>query len=804
MRLPPIPDRVVRSELRRTNYWLRMLGSQMGRTVTLPQGTPSAITNDVDLSNYLYLPGRDGGQISSGRVRFAAKVMPAGGTSVPDTAQRGFGLLAPLDIDGPTSVNFWVEDSLASLSVLRPTREWVIPAFNQIEGETAGVHYFADTSDFQVLSNKTITGSIVEFGFTSKNALLDAQTESKLCYITLENLSSNRNTTTHASTATPPGIQIPAMDILTGLGNNTFDKTHTFGVVKTTLSGSNPTSTPFEISGLVYGGDTRQELYCMPGAAKGTLPAPTQGQFVVWNPAISFTGNVSTGFATITNMSTTAGLVVGMRIRDVRTNTAYAERFLVSIDAPGPGGQITVSAAFSETTNGLSFVGFGMTYLSASGITGIAHSSLTGLLADDHTQYLALGGRGSGQVFGTGGPYGGSTLLDLAMTGRLLLGNNLGAGFVTNRFLEVKGQPNAPATTTNITMDMTNVAATGTTTCLQVSVSGSVSTAGTSSVRGFFFTSSAQVGTGATVSESLGALIQSTAGTSGGTITKATGVRILANGDAISSSTTPTIVGLEISIAPKLAAVTDYSHLSMIQSSTPFAGGTVTNYRGIDFGATANQDNAAVTNWTALRIPAAPTNPTGTIRGLEIGDILSHHVGKFRHGSTAAPAHFVDIAAGTTTVAPIRLASGTNLTTAVAGCGEYDGSFFYLTHSDAVRTKTVTQRGEVNATAQGAAIGATTLYAAPASGYYVVYYTLETTTADNVTPAVSVQFQVNYTDDIGATNQTGAALSLAATGRDRGSFQVWCNAGQNIQYQTNVVTIGTAKYALRVRLGYLG
>ena len=37
------------------------------------------------------------------------------------------------------------------------------------------------------------------------------------------------------------------------------------------------------------------------------------------------------------------------------------------------------------------------------------------------------------------------------------------------------------------------------------------------------------------------------------------------------------------------------------------------------------------------------------------------------------------IAAGTTSVAPINLAAGTNLTTATAGAHEYDGSVFYQT-----------------------------------------------------------------------------------------------------------------------------
>jgi hypothetical protein len=106
----------------------------------------------------------------------------------------------------------------------------------------------------------------------------------------------------------------------------------------------------------------------------------------------------------------------------------------------------------------------------------------------------------------------------------------------------------------------------------------------------------------------------------------------------------------------------------------------------------------------------------------------------------------------------------------------------------------------IDRTAQVAAIGATTL--ASTAGYYAIHYTLEDTTADLA--AGTIQFQVNYTDDIGATTQAGAALALTATGRDRGSFEVYLASG-NLQYQTNLVgLIGTAAYALRVRAEYMG
>ena len=113
-----------------------------------------------------------------------------------------------------------------------------------------------------------------------------------------------------------------------------------------------------------------------------------------------------------------------------------------------------------------------------------------------------------------------------------------------------------------------------------------------------------------------------------------------------------------------------------------------------------------------------------------------------------------------------------------------------------------TEMGKVNRTNQSAVIASTKLTDTTSSGYYVVSYTIETTTAD--VTAGTIQFQIGYTDDVGATTQAGAALILTATGRDRGSFQVYLASG-NITYQTNLTgIIGSSRYALRGRVAFLG
>jgi hypothetical protein len=115
---------------------------------------------------------------------------------------------------------------------------------------------------------------------------------------------------------------------------------------------------------------------------------------------------------------------------------------------------------------------------------------------------------------------------------------------------------------------------------------------------------------------------------------------------------------------------------------------------------------------------------------------------------------------------------------------------------------TIVARLSVNQTGKTAAIGATNIQSGMVAGYWVVDYTLEVTTGD--VTAGTIQAQISYTDDIGATTQTGAALALTATGRDRGSFQAYLASG-NITYQTNLVgIIGAAVYTLRLRASYLG
>lgn len=111
--------------------------------------------------------------------------------------------------------------------------------------------------------------------------------------------------------------------------------------------------------------------------------------------------------------------------------------------------------------------------------------------------------------------------------------------------------------------------------------------------------------------------------------------------------------------------------------------------------------------------------------------------------------------------------------------------------------------GKVDRTGEAAAIASVNLTNSATAGMYLVQYTLLVTTLDAT--AGTIQFQVNYTDTLGATNQAGAALALTATGRQSGEFVVQLASGE-LSYQTNLVTVGggAERYALYVRVMFLG
>jgi hypothetical protein len=140
-------------------------------------------------------------------------------------------------------------------------------------------------------------------------------------------------------------------------------------------------------------------------------------------------------------------------------------------------------------------------------------------------------------------------------------------------------------------------------------------------------------------------------------------------------------------------------------------------------------------------------------------------------GLTPTGTGLLELAAGTATVAPIELTSGTNLTTPVAGTVEYDGNVEYFTN-DTTSGRGFTPSTQIfrlaaNVTAFGPAIGnffgANSAIGLAAGGVYeiVAYCRFTKTTAGTVTVrATTSAAPVN----LSGTVQLGAIAGGTATG----------------------------------------
>lgn len=111
----------------------------------------------------------------------------------------------------------------------------------------------------------------------------------------------------------------------------------------------------------------------------------------------------------------------------------------------------------------------------------------------------------------------------------------------------------------------------------------------------------------------------------------------------------------------------------------------------------------------------------------------------------------------------------------------------------------------VNLSAQTATIGATQLYAVPASGagQYRVSVSLICSTAGT---AGTVTAGIVNSNGSGAQTQTTSSLSLTGLGNEVSTqFTLYSTSSTNIDYQTTVAgATGSPKYNLNVRLEYLG
>jgi hypothetical protein len=138
-----------------------------------------------------------------------------------------------------------------------------------------------------------------------------------------------------------------------------------------------------------------------------------------------------------------------------------------------------------------------------------------------------------------------------------------------------------------------------------------------------------------------------------------------------------------------------YSYLASKTFQPAASAGT---YSGFEFNSTINQTgmasgavrgfyaNAVLTS--AMDYRAFDANNNVGKGYYQTGTAVNAFSGKTYIGGTTSAAALLHLAAGTATAntAPLKLTSGTNLTTAEAGAIEYDGTEFYATNSGASRT----------------------------------------------------------------------------------------------------------------------
>jgi hypothetical protein len=889
IRLGAIEDGQLRKELQTVDDFLRQVSSNMARVVTLPQGTPTIVTNpstSFDSNVYLYLPGRSSEQQSFGPVSFETIGVPYTGAATPTTESTLLFRAATSDGSAQPARVFWgIQGSRAAATPAPRNRYWVIPSFTEVNtGPSSGLHYFVDQADFQTLSKKTFTNDCyyqIE-DTTGGSGFLTAAHDKTLQWAWGGGYPAGGGTTTAPTTLTGvlPSVQIPALDYKDN-GAGVRDRTHAWAIVKRAHTFSSGTGAPYEPSGLLFGSSSGRELYPMFTTAQGTLVAPTDNSFPIWHPTVNQSCTFTTSSAVVT-MASTTGIDVGMRMRETTNSYALSEDTHVkSVDSPT---QITMSQVWPASNLVRSVDFFGMTWSDTASSISLGAGALT--------DYLYLPGRTGGQVIGSGSITGVPNTDDVRMSGRLII-NPSSAAPVIDTYLTVQAPATAITGSKNLTLFSSSVTAGGSSTAtyiaLKTAVTGGASiTGGNPSFLGGSLSVSPSIGANVSVVDVVGldmsALCNVTGSltsvgniaglrgaaragggsalfdtfvynevtgirgivSAGGTakVTEMNGIKITMDQTTKSFGYTLRTIGVNADLfgdtsgtswgsqsvtctvtatSPNLVNVNRLVQTGLYVTGTGVPAGTYI-VTGAPSGGIAVMSNNATANGTSVTIWGTTLYWSGFYRTLALpiggevinarffdlqADIPSQHYGYFylrpaTPGAYTAPTGYLHLGAGTTaaTTAPIKFDVGTNMTTAEAGAIEYNGTAWYMTHADAVRTLAVTQRGSVDLTAQTAAIGATALYAPPAAGYYVVHYTIEDTTAD--VTAGTIQFQVNYTDDIGATNQTGAALALTATGRDRGAFEVYSASG-TITYQTNLTGImGTAQYALRVRITFLG
>lgn len=718
MRLGAIVDPQLRRELQPVDDWLRQLSTQQARVVTMPQGTPTIVTNpEFDTGAFLYLPGRSFEQQSHGPVSFEALPLPYGVGTVP-TVETAVSLRATTSDGGPqpARVFFFIQGGRTGATLGAQKRYWAFPSFTEVnQGPTVGAHIFVDQNDYQTLSKKTFdNGCYYQMeDTTAGSGWLNAAHNRTLqfawggSYV----LGGAAAVTPSTTTGIMPSLQIPALDVKDN-GSGVVDRSHVWPIVKRAHSFSSGSGAPFEPGGTIFGSSTGRELYPMFTTAQGTLPAPTNGSFPVWHPTVTQSCTFTLASPTVT-MASTAGIAVGMRMKEVITNYALTEDTHVkSVDSPTA---ITMSQNWPTSNLVRTVDFFGMTWSdTATGmsgsfadnaffVTGSADATkrirfeVDGLTTAttrvitapdwDGTLILSQGSSTLGQTIGVNpASHTGGTASDLAIEGHLLLGQGHATDAFSTfgldlsvigtdtsaRFLSAPTASNFTSFTNTTSLGNIASALSGTFRLQTNSITGTPSsTSGTlSGLSALFNTINVGVPTGTSITLVTAGDFQTAVGNVDGTVTSLYGNRVIMLGPTGGGGTVATMGGMLLQTNQRAGAVTGTLTAMAFSQATGSPTGAVANFVGIDFqAASIISNNAATVNWTGIRIANA-ANPTGSKIAIEAQmPIISNRMRLA--GSITVPTHWLEIDAGTTTIAPIKLTEGTLLTSPVAGAIEF-------------------------------------------------------------------------------------------------------------------------------------
>lgn len=718
MRLSAVKDEQMRRELQPVDDWLRQLSANQARLVQMPIGTPTSVTNPTTAFNtgvFLYLPGRSFEQKSYGPVSFDAIGLGyAASTPTAETTVSFRGTTS----DGsaqPARVFVGVQGSRSGATAAPQKRLWVFPSFTEINGgPQQGVHYFVDQDDFQTLGNKMLSNTTVyaledttrPYGWTNAAYTKMLSHAWGGSYPTGGFASTATRTT---ATGVIPSLQFPALDYKdNGVGQ--LDRTHCLAVVKRAHTFSSSSGSPFEPGGPLFGSSSGRELYPMFTTAQGGLSAPSDGALPIWRPVLSKSCDFVTSSTTVTIASGTTGIYPGMRMREtINAYTLTEDTHVVSVDS---GTTITMSTTWpgSNATRTVEF--FGMTWSTSTGavvsigdvldstfrvvddgdttkkmafqVSGVTTGTTRTYTAPDYegTLILSQGSATGGQTIGTSSHSSG-TANDLAIEGRLLLG--AATSYTSNRILHAISSGN---TTSNLipilfSGSLGSVSTlSGAYRLVQYAITGTpTATTGSAIISAALNVVSIGVPTGTSYSFVGGGDFQLTMGVTNGSVTTAAGQRLIILGPSSGSGNIAAFSGQTIEMHPRAGVLSGtVSGIWLTEETGNSYSGTTDTFTGIDF-ESANRifDSSTVTNWIGLRIPAI-ANPTGTKLG--VYSLLPSTMNGLRLDANSLVAtHWLEIAAGTTTRAPIQLTSGTSLTSPVAGAIEFTTDDFFATIS---------------------------------------------------------------------------------------------------------------------------